>query len=158
MSNKSRANNFPIDVWTKTKKEELQKEKLYILIVSLIEERYNVTFADLSKKSRKRTFVIPRQLIYHSLKKHTKSYSLFVIGALFKQDHATVSHAYKTIEELIDTDKDLNDFIYSIEFMVREFKNSLQKSKKAVFSDLLSTCGLNELEEIEWLKTFIKAI
>lgn len=63
----------------------------------------NSVHPDLAKtKSRKREFVETRQLCMFFLKKRT-TLSLAKIGGLINKDHATVLHAVKTINNLIDT-------------------------------------------------------
>jgi hypothetical protein len=61
---------------------------------------------DLQSKKRDRDlFVTPRQVGMWWLKNNTKK-SLRLIGEVFGKDHATALHAIKTINNLIDTDKE----------------------------------------------------
>jgi chromosomal replication initiation ATPase DnaA len=58
----------------------------------------------LKQKTRKREIVIARQLSMYFQRKHTKD-SLSVIGGQYNKDHCTVLHAYKTVNDLYETDK-----------------------------------------------------
>jgi chromosomal replication initiation ATPase DnaA len=65
-----------------------------------------ITPEELQHKTRKREFVIGRQLCHYLSKKYTKT-SLAIIGKRFgNKDHATVLHSNRTISDLIETDKD----------------------------------------------------
>jgi len=55
-------------------------------------------------KTRKREVVYSRQLCMHYLKINTRM-SLHKIGDIFSKDHATVMHAFKTINDLSDVNK-----------------------------------------------------
>ena len=56
------------------------------------------------EETRKSEVVYTRQLIMYFGRKY-KVGSLYFIGDLLGQDHATVSHAVKTINNYLDTDK-----------------------------------------------------
>lgn len=65
--------------------------------------------------TRKREVVLGRQVCMYFSKKNTKN-SLTTIGRnLGNKDHATVLHAYKTVQNLIDTDKIFKRQINDIE-------------------------------------------
>ena len=69
----------------------------------------------LQSKTRKRHIVQARQLAMFFAKKYTKA-SLASIGSqIGKRDHATVLHACKTVNNLIDTDKQFRAFVNDIE-------------------------------------------
>jgi len=79
------------------------------------------------EKTRKREVVFCRQLIMYFMKQYTKD-SLASIGGHFGKDHATVLHACKTINNLIDTDKIVKDKVntYSKKIKHREeFENNI---------------------------------
>ena len=59
-----------------------------------------------SLKTRKREIVVCRQMIYYFLSIYF-DYSYAFIGRLFKQHHATVIHAKKTILNLTHTSRDI---------------------------------------------------
>lgn len=72
---------------------------------------YGTSINELKLKSRKRTLVEHRQISMKFIKENSKL-SLSEVGKIFtpedsKQfDHATVLHAIKTVNNLIDTDKE----------------------------------------------------
>jgi len=69
----------------------------------------------LQTKTRKREIVQARQLAMYFSKNMTKS-SLASIGSqIGNKDHATVLHACKTVNNLIDTDKSFRLFVDEIE-------------------------------------------
>lgn len=66
---------------------------------------FKLTIADLRIRTRKREIVEARQVCMWWLKNNTKQ-SLNDIGSYFGEfDHATVLHACKTVNNLIDTNK-----------------------------------------------------
>jgi chromosomal replication initiator protein len=71
---------------------------------------------DLMKsKSRKREVVQARQIAMYFAKNFTKS-SLATIGAQCGgKDHATVLHACKTVNNLMDTDKKFRGYVEELE-------------------------------------------
>ena len=77
-------------------------------ITRLICAEFNVTMDELKIKSRKRKFVMPRQIISWMIKRKAvkNTMSLEDIGVMFSQDHATVLHSVKTIKNLIETEKE----------------------------------------------------
>ncbi len=79
-------------------------------IISIVCERYGVQFHWLTTKSRQRDFCVPRQIIMYLAYRTTKL-NLSNIGILFNRDHATVLHANKIVNNLIDTDKYFSEVI-----------------------------------------------
>lgn len=68
-------------------------------------------------RSRLREKVITRQICMYLLVKLTRL-SLSQIGYLFNKDHSTVLHAKKTIQDLIDTDKEMKNKVDDIELNI----------------------------------------
>jgi len=76
---------------------------------------FNVPVDMMQSKTRKREIVQARQVAMYFSKNLTKS-SLATIGAqIGGKDHATVLHACKTVNNLIDTDKRFRTQITEIE-------------------------------------------
>lgn len=76
---------------------------------------YDIGIDALQSKTRKREIVQARQVAMYFSKNLTKS-SLATIGAqIGGKDHATVLHACKTVNNLIDTDKQFKNQIEDIE-------------------------------------------
>ena len=71
-----------------------------------ISERYNIKIVDLSSPRKVRSIARPRQIAMY-LSKQLTSKSLVEIGKKFgKKDHTTVVHAIKTIEKMMESDKE----------------------------------------------------
>lgn len=69
-------------------------------IMSVVAEFYNVLVEDLTKQSRKREFVTPRQIAMYIIRKELET-SLPMIGEIFGgRDHTTVIHAIDKIQKL----------------------------------------------------------
>jgi hypothetical protein len=78
-----------------------------------------VTAEQIQTKTRKREVVQARQTMMYLACKYT-AYSLTRIGYKFgKKDHCTVLHAKKTINNLIDTNKDFREQIKAIEVILK---------------------------------------
>ena len=82
--------------------EEIQKK---------VSERYGLKLSDMFSSKRSRFIARPRQIAMYMAKTLTNK-SLAEIGKKFGgKDHTTVIHSYKTIDELIKTDKSLAEDI-----------------------------------------------
>ncbi len=82
-------------------------------------EYYGLEMEVLQSRSRKREIVQARQIAMFFSKSLTNS-SLATIGAkIGKKDHATVLHACKTINNLIETDRELKHQIKEIETQLK---------------------------------------
>ena len=76
---------------------------------------FNMTVDKLNSKTRKREVVQARQIAMYFAKNMTKA-SLASIGAsIGGKDHATVLHACKTVNNLMDTDKRFKGYIEDID-------------------------------------------
>lgn len=71
---------------------------------------------DNGKTCRSRKYVIPRHVFYYFTNKH--KYSLNNAGDNFKQDHATVLNAIKTVKNLIETDSSFAKQIQEIDAII----------------------------------------
>ncbi len=75
----------------------------------------NLDVEELTGKSRKRKIVQARQIAMYLCKKFT-DHSLKEIGKAFGgRDHSTVIHSCQTITNLMDTDRDIQDTVMSIQ-------------------------------------------
>lgn len=84
-------------------------------IQQIIADYFNLDIDSLHSKTRKRNVVQARQLAMFFSKKYTKS-SLSTIGSQIGQrDHATVLHACKTVENLIETDREFKKYVSDLE-------------------------------------------
>jgi len=100
-----------IDRLVKNSKKEISVD----YIQKVVCDYFNLSPDLLQSKTRKREIVQARQIAMYFSKSLTKS-SLASIGAMIGgKDHATVLHACKTVNNLIDTDKRFKGQIESIE-------------------------------------------
>ncbi|WP_372472733.1 chromosomal replication initiator protein DnaA [Capnocytophaga sp. ARDL2] len=76
------------------------------VILKVISDFYNLSIDNLCSKTRTRNIVQARQMAMYFAKQYT-NLSLANIGSqIGKKDHATVLHALKTVENLLETDKE----------------------------------------------------
>lgn len=100
-----------IDNLVKSKKREISID----YIQKVVCDYFNLPVEILNSKTRKREIVQARQIAMFFAKNMTKS-SLATIGAsIGGKDHATVLHACKTVNNLVDTDKSFKVYIEEIE-------------------------------------------
>lgn len=100
-----------IDKLVKNTKHEISID----YIQKTVCDYFSIPLENLKSKTRKREIVQARQIAMFFAKSLTKS-SLATIGSLIGgKDHATVLHACKTVNNLIDTDKKFRVYIEDIE-------------------------------------------
>ncbi|MDU6659729.1 MAG: chromosomal replication initiator protein DnaA [Capnocytophaga sp.] len=84
-------------------------------IQQIIADYFGLDIESLHSKTRKRNVVQARQLAMFFSKKYTKN-SLSTIGSqIGERDHATVLHACKTVENLIETDRAFKKYVSDLE-------------------------------------------
>ena len=76
---------------------------------------YNVTQANINSKSRKRDFVVARQVSMYLAQKYTKMPASRIGKLVGNRDHSTVIHSCSQIEKRIKVDKAFEDEVISIE-------------------------------------------
>ena len=80
-------------------------------IQKVVSDYFQMDIETLQSKTRRRHIVQARQLAMYFAKKFTKA-SLASIGSqIGKRDHATVLHACKTVNNLVDTDKQFRSYV-----------------------------------------------
>jgi hypothetical protein len=90
---------------------------------------YNLPRSLVEKENRKRELVWTRQVAMYFAKELTR-YSLAEIGkGIGGKDHATVLHANKTVNNLIDTDKKKKEEVAEIEAILRRKYKILKDNK-----------------------------
>jgi len=88
-------------------------------IQKVVSEYFGLTIDQMNSKTRKRNIVQARQLSMYFAKLHTKA-SLTSIGLQCgNKDHATVLHACKTVQNLIDTDKEFRNYVDDLEKKIK---------------------------------------
>jgi chromosomal replication initiator protein len=95
------------------------KEVSIDYIQKVICDYFHISLEQLNSRSRKREIVQARQLAMFFSKEHTNA-SLAAIGmACGNKDHATVLHACRTVQNLLDTDKEFRQQFKEIEKRIR---------------------------------------
>lgn len=93
--------------------KEKQKEITFDLIQRAVAEHYDIRIADMTSKQRPRVIAVPRQVAMYLCRRMTHS-SLPDIANAFSKTHATVLHAYKTIDGRMDVDEELRESVVQI--------------------------------------------
>jgi chromosomal replication initiator protein len=87
-------------------------------IQTVVSTYFNIDLKEIHSKSRKRDIVLARQVAMFLLKKHT-DYSYSRIGSMVgKRDHATVLHAYRTVQNRLEIDKTFRVTMGNIETLL----------------------------------------
>ncbi|MEZ4952492.1 MAG: chromosomal replication initiator protein DnaA [Saprospiraceae bacterium] len=94
---------------------QINKEITLDFIKNLVADHFSVPVEKLGGKTRKRQFVIARQLSMY-LAKHLTDKSLKAIGEMFGgRDHSTVIYSIKTVQDLMETDLVFKDTVSELE-------------------------------------------
>ena len=100
-----------IDKFVKSTTREISID----FIQKIVCDYFNLPLDLINSKTRKREIVQARQLAMYFSKKHTKS-SLATIGLhCGNKDHATVLHACRTVNNLIETDKQFRTYVEELD-------------------------------------------
>lgn len=73
-------------------------------ILATVASYFHMTVYELKKKGRQRSVVTARHVCYHILRAKT-ALTILTIGSLFNQDHTTVIHGIRAMNDLIETDE-----------------------------------------------------
>ncbi len=84
-------------------------------ILDKVCNHYNVTQQNVFSRSRKRDYVLVRQLSMYFAQKYTKMPASRIGQLIGKRDHSTVIHSCSTIEQRLKTDKAFEAEVASIE-------------------------------------------
>ena len=84
-------------------------------IVEKVCTHYNVTTAAVNSKSRKRGYVVARQVTMYLAQKYTKMPASRIGKLVGNRDHSTVIHSCSKVEERLKIDHEFSDEIMSIE-------------------------------------------
>lgn len=137
------------------------------LIVLEVEQYFGLEHGILHRKTRKREIVQPRQIAMYFAKILTKD-SLASIGMkIGSKDHATVLHASKTINNLVETDKSFRKMILNISEIINTkypedkiTKNLADKSRESLINMIVILSSDDNKNKIRALKmiAYIKNI
>ena len=84
-------------------------------IVETVCNHYNVTVTAVNSKSRKRDYVVARQVTMYLAQKYTKMPASRIGKLVGNRDHSTVIHSCSKVEERLKIDQDFCDELVSIE-------------------------------------------
>ena len=84
-------------------------------IVETVCSHYNVTVTQVNSKSRKREYVVARQVTMYLAQKLTKMPASRIGKLVGNRDHSTVIHSCSKVEERLKIDSDFSDELVSIE-------------------------------------------
>ncbi|MFA5297856.1 MAG: helix-turn-helix domain-containing protein [Lutibacter sp.] len=123
-------------------------------IIKTIENYFNLPEGSIQIKTRKREVVQARQIAMFFSKNLTKS-SLASIGSqIGHKDHATVLHACKTVNNLIDTDK---QFSNDCDEICKQLKTEPYITKEEIFEAINQALIQRFVEVVQW-KNKIKSL
>ena len=90
-------------------KPDTKREVTLDTIINVVAREYNVTYDEITSKSRNAEYVMPRQVVMY-LSRRLLDISLDDIAkALGKKDHTTIIHGIKKIETDIKSKKDFKE-------------------------------------------------
>ena len=98
------------------------------IIIRQVCKFFGVTDQELRSSSRERRLTEPRQAAFYYMRKYTRK-GTQEIGRVFNRDHATVLHACRTVETLMDIDKfghEVKRIDAHIKFHLRAMKYTLK--------------------------------
>jgi chromosomal replication initiator protein len=84
-------------------------------ILDKVCNHYKVTNTNINSKSRKKEYVIARQVSMYLCQKYTKMPSSRIGKLVGGRDHSTVVHSCKQVEQRLKLDRDFHDELLSIE-------------------------------------------
>ena len=96
-----------------TLEQEQQADLSFDSIQRAVAEHYDIRLADMTSKRRPQSIAVPRQIAMYLCRRLTRS-SLPDIANAFSKTHATVLHAYKTIDHRMSLDADMKRGVGSI--------------------------------------------
>ena len=94
-------------------------------LLAYLSKQCGYKIEDLKKKTRKREIVFERQRFFYLCKTNNVC-SLALSASYFGQDHATALHGYKTICNLMETDKIVFSQMRVLDRLVKEFVLNLK--------------------------------
>lgn len=96
----------------------MKDKKTCLKIINIVSKYYNRDILDAKTlTNRKRENVMPRQIAMYLIDKYVKT-DLQYNADFFKKDHATVIHAKKTINNLLEYNRDVVNQIREIENII----------------------------------------
>jgi chromosomal replication initiator protein len=88
-------------------------------IQNVVSDYFHVNLSDIHSQSRKREIVQARQVAMFLAKTHTQYSYAYIGNVIGKRDHATVTHACKSVENDLLTDKGFKSAMQTLEGMLK---------------------------------------
>jgi chromosomal replication initiator protein len=96
-----------------TLSQEKQADLTFDTIQRAVAEHFDIRLTDMSSKRRPRDVAMPRQVAMYLCRRLTRA-SLPEIANAFGKTHATVLHAYRSIDQRMDVDSELQQHVSRI--------------------------------------------
>ena len=109
-----------------TKQDQKEKEEDIINKICLV---YGVTLDELKGTSRKRDFVVPRQVIFYIFRSVLK-YSLHDCGNLINRDHSTVVYSVNLVKDYMKYDNEFRVQVNKLVNYTRFYKSKEEECVK----------------------------
>lgn len=114
-------------------------------IKKIVANYYGLNVYDLDKKSRKREIIEPRQIAHKIIKDKTIKMSLREVGAeVGGKKHDCVLHSIKTVNNMIDTDKEYKERYNYINEKCNRYVSKVNKIQKCIKIDNLLLYSFEE--------------
>jgi chromosomal replication initiator protein len=95
--------------------QHVDKEVSIEAIQKKVVDHFGLSLEELKGKSRRKEYVIPRQIAVYLAKEHTE-HSLKSIGYHFGgRDHSTIIHAIQSVNDMLKTEQEVKSAIQSIQ-------------------------------------------
>jgi hypothetical protein len=120
----------------------------FILIVT--QNYFNIPENFCTKKTRKAEVVFARQVSAYLIRKYTQI-TLKEIGTVFNQDHSSILHGIRKVQDLMDVDKyirkQVNDIDKIVQFKSQAFVEEMNIEKDYYYIDLSNFTSLKLIGE-----------
>lgn len=93
------------------------------IIRKTIANYFEIPVENLEIKSRKRKIVLPRQICHYFVKETTDLFLIKIGKMIGNKDHATVLYSIKTINNLIERNKEIAGQVNEIKFLINKQLN-----------------------------------
>ena len=109
--------NEKFDMLLSNSKQKIAVE-VSTFILEVVQLFYGFPEQYAQSRSRKRTYVIARQMAMYLIRRHT-TLSLSYIGDMFNRDHATALHSINQIKNYLCWDKEIKSNVKELERIIK---------------------------------------
>lgn len=107
----------------------LSQNHIETIVTDVVTSFSGIDIHEIKSKKRHRNTTLARQLLHRFLREYT-SYELSLIGNITCRDHTTVLYSIRTINNLVETDKEIRVLYRSIDFAINELISKAKKDEK----------------------------